>query len=630
MFELFRSEYSRYKNWGYLAFFTILVVFGFIAKIKPFLQDHPLQTAGTNMILIGGSFIFGVVQMVLHKRTNHWTYLIHRPLSTTHIYSGLTLAGLSLIACIVIVPWFIMVAGIDLFRPTVVDTRHYIYILFLFLTSTLAYLIGQLTVLSASKGILTFTMLFVPILALKHTSNMALLLPVSLMIAGMLYLNVKSFQPDLSRYLKNPLSIILLAVPMSFTFVFILLMSTTLFYHVPKFIAGTHSDNNPQNGSLGYIWQKEGKDRPAYVLENSNHPLAKNLIEQTALTESVYLDMDVWTFPRKGQMYVDDLNYALVNSTTNTTWQFSHSSMLLEGRRSTTGETIGALGRNGFIEEAHLAKDSDRFEQVPYLLGKQFVMTTQTIYQVNFVERSLDIKHQLLDDEVYISPLKFRQNDIAVATSKRILLFNLEDIVNSYDIAEPDYVVPHPSTLENMRFVYTYQLAQGYMLLYFSREQFGFDKPGAEILLARLGGQTESIGKRQFTLYAHPAWIRHFNYLISPTLHTAQFSFLHMLEPQDLTLASFERLKARQYPQHIYVISLILHLFSALIVFRLTRLHQQSKGQIITWVCLAAILGLPALCSFILLNPWGITRSLFSARQKPVSTPNLKSMTHSQ
>ncbi|TDF38188.1 hypothetical protein EYS14_10850 [Alteromonadaceae bacterium M269] len=621
MFELLKSEYARYKNWSYLAFVIVLGAFGFIAKLKPFLQEHPLQTAATNMVFIGGAFIFGVLQMALHRRANHWTYLIHRPLSTLHIYSGLTLAGLLLISSVVVVPMMIMVVGTDVFSASVVDSRHYVYILFLMLTATLAYLVGQLAALSASKGILTFAMLFVPILAPRHVNNIALLLPVTLLIAGVLYLNVKSFKPDLSRYLQNPLSILLLAVPMSLSFVFILLMSTTLFYHVPKFIAGTHSDNNPQNGTMRYIWQFESKDRPSYILENSDHPLAKNLMGQTELAEATYLDFDVWTFPRRGQMHVEDRIYALVDSETNTTWQFSHASMLLEGRQSTNGESIGALGENGFVEDLGSIEDSDRFTQVPYLIGKEFVMTQETLYKVNFEERSLDIKFALRGDEVFISPPQFRKEDVVISTNKRLMLFAYKDIMDGYDLAQPDYVIDHPVALENLRYVFTYRVAAGYMLLYFGNDYFGFDKPGAEIILASLGGEkAESIHQRRFELYGHPAWIRHFNYLISPALYYAQFSLLNALEPQDLTFASFERIRAREYPQRVIVISIILQILSGLITLLLVRAHKQGKAHAITWVILATGLGLPALCSFILLNPWHPTSHVFSLQSKDINT----------
>ena len=105
-------------------------------------------------------------------------------------------------------------------------------------------------------------------------------------------------------------------------------------------------------------------------------------------------------------------------------------------------------------------------------------------------------------------------------------------------------------------------------------------------------------------------------YLISPVLYYTQFTLFHALEPQDLTFASFERINARQYPKSIHLLSAILHVLSGFIVFYLSRLHRQPKAQAITWICLAVGLGLPALCSFVLLTPWHVTKRLFVRKHK--------------
>jgi hypothetical protein len=625
MNELIKSEYTRYKGWGFLATAVVLGMYGFITRFKPFLQPNDMQSAFIYLSLIGGSLLFGILQVVMHKRASHWTYLIHRPLSTTRIYLALTLAGLAIISLVVIVPLLTMVGGIDTFSAVVVDVRHYLYILHIFLASILAYLIGQLIILNASKGIVVLILLFAPALAVTHTSNIALFFPLIVMIAGVFYLNIKSFKPDLNQYLRNPLSIFLLAVPMSFAFAIILLISTTLFYHVPKYIAGTHPDDNPQIGSMEYMFQLNIKERPAYALETNQHKRIKSLVAQTQLVEPEHLDVDVWTFPRRGQLPNKDrsYSYAFIDDATHTTWQFSHTSMLLEGRSNNSRGPIGAIGKQGFIENTALASANDKFKKVPFLLNKQFVMTADTIYQLNLAELTLDIKHQLVGDESYVGRPQFKKQGVVVVTSKRTLIFDTQDFINSYDTVEPDYIVLHPSALEDMRYVVGYPVAGGYMMLYFSNRQHGFDKPGAHVILAQIGGEALPIGSRSFDLYAHPAWIRHFRFIISPVIYSAQSMLLHALEPQDLAFASYERLSNREYPQSIYLVSFILHVLSGLTVFALTRHHRHGKSQRIIWVLLGTLIGLPALFSFILLNPWHVTRRLFAVRSPTDANPML-------
>jgi hypothetical protein len=286
--------------------------------------------------------------------------------------------------------------------------------------------------------------------------------------------------------------------------------------------------------------------------------------------------------------------------------------MLLEGRLSSTGESVGVIGKRGFIEDKRSVSEQDRFEQVPFLQNNQFIVTPQVIYQFNFAGKTLDIKHQLAADERYVSPPQFGKQGVVVVTSKRTLFFDNRDFINSYDIVTPDYIAPHPAELENMRYASSYKVADGYMLLYFGDDFMGYDMPGAAVLLAQIGGETLSIGKRQFDVYPHPDWIRHFRYLISPTLYTAQSLLLHALEPQDLSFVSFERLQARQYPQSIHIIAVSLHLLSGLLIFALARLHKLTRIQTITWLIIGLSISLPALFSFILLNPWQVTRSLFT------------------
>ena len=79
MFELYKAEFARYRIWALCGIVVVLGFYGFLQKLKPFLEADMLQITTMNIGLVGGSFAFGIVQMILHKRINHWTYLIHRP-----------------------------------------------------------------------------------------------------------------------------------------------------------------------------------------------------------------------------------------------------------------------------------------------------------------------------------------------------------------------------------------------------------------------------------------------------------------------------------------------------------------------------------------------------------------------
>jgi len=623
MFELGKSEFIRYQKWAILVCVILLGTFGFISKIKPFLDPVSEQTALIYLLFISGSFAFGIIQMALHKRVNHWTYLIHRPIKTSHIYFAICCAGIAIIALGFGLPYLIMVTGLDTFGSTIVDTRHYLYVLFIILTCIMSYLIGSLVVLNASWGSALLLIMLVVVLAPQADNDFTQFFPVIFIIAVLLYLNVKSFKPDLSRHLNQPLSLVLLSVPMSFALSFCLILSSTVFYHIPKFIAGNHPDTNPVEGSYRFLWEYDAKEFPAYILENIDTVLAKQMVQQAKLADEEWIDADVWTFPRKGQFYINDKQYSLKHSGTNSVWQFSHDEMLLIGLHKTTGETIGIVGRNGFIENSSEVMDNQRFENVPFLLGEKNFMTKTRIYQVNFDEKLLEVKYQLQDGEHFIGIPQLNAHFVAVATNINILMFDTRTYKNEYLKLTPDYVVPHPVATRFLHGVKSYRLADGYLLTYFNQHHFGYDKPGAEAYYVNLAGEMTLVGSRQFTIYSHPAWIRHLQYLISPVIFASQNIMFHMLEKEDTSHLGLSEIRSIQHPTDVNLIAIFLHFISVLGAILLSRKHKLSASQIATWVSLCAFLSLPALCSMLLLTPWKTERnSLLKKSAVTMTKPN--------
>ena len=623
MFELGKSEFIRYQKWALLVCVIILGTFGFISKIKPFLEPISEQTALIYLLYIGSSFAFGVIQMALHKRANHWTYLIHRPIKTSQIYIAICCAGIAIIGLGLGLPYLIMVTSLDLIGSSIVDTRHYLFVLFLVLTCIMSYLIGSLVILNASRGIALLLIMLVLVLAPQADHDFTQFLPVILIIAALLYLNVKSFKPDLSRHLSQPFSLILLSVPMSFALSFCLILSSGIFYHIPRFIAGNHPDNNPIEGSYSYLWEYDAKEFPAYILKNTDTLLAKHMVQQAKLADEDWIDADVWTFPRKGQLYINDKQYSLQHSDTNSVWQFSHDEMLLVGLHKTTGETIGIVGRDGFIENSSKIMDSQRFQEVPFLLGDQNFMTKTRIYQVNFEEQLLEVKYQLPEGEHFIGIPQLKAKFVAVATNQNILIFDIRNYRDEYATLTPDYVVPHPVATGFLYGVKSYRLADGFLLTYFNRHHYGFDKPGAEAYYVTLSGESTLVGSRRFTVYSHPAWERHLQYLISPVIFASQNIIFRILEEEDNSNLTLSEIRAIDRPLQVNLIAILLHVISFIGAILLSRRYKLSAPQIATWVSLCAFLSLPALCSMLLLNPWKTeNNSLSKASSEPITEPS--------
>lgn len=604
MLELFKSEFLRYRKWGFLAAGAFLAAFIFVARIKPFLAPEQAQYAITNMVMIGGSIAFGLIQFLLHKRQNHWTYLVHRPIETHKIYIALMGAGIATLAIAVGGPWLVMVGGIDLATATVVDARHYAFIFNFILLCAIGYLVGSLAALNPSKGSVLLAIVLVVLMVPEPASNLAQFLPKLIVLAGLVALNLHSFKPDLALHVKKPWAILTMGGTMSFALVFGLIMFTTVIYHIPKFLMGTHPDNNPIDGTLRYYFNHEYNKRPTYALTGSEHPRAAQLAKSAELADVEYISVDRWSPPRRGQMYNQDRLFAFEHGDTNTIWQFSHDSMLLEGRHSISNEPVGAVGQNGFIEDTETATEADRFIEVPTMVGSNLMATPSKLYQVNFEDRLLEVKLEPAEGEVFISRPQIREHYVAISTDKNILMFDKREFVDEYEKAEPEFVVPHPVDTRDVYFVETFRMVDGYLLIYIGPEAFGFDKPGTAVVHAKLGGDSELIYDRHYQLYAHPAWIRHFEYMVSPALFVLKNALFYEIEPEDTDHLQVSTIMSHNYPSQVYWIAIALHLCALGGAILLARRNRLEKDSMATWCILSVVAGLPALIAFALMTPW--------------------------
>jgi hypothetical protein len=510
------------------------------------------------------------------------------------------------ITLVLTVPWLIMVTGIDAFTVTVVDTRHYTYILFMLFCALTGYLVGTLAALNPSKGAILLAILLLIVMNPRPSNDVAQYVPMLVVLVVLYALNVVSFKPDLGTHVRRPWAIVLMALPMCYALTYGLALSTLVYYHIPRFVMGTHPDNHPVNGTVEYMWSVQGADLVAYALEGSDDPRVAYYVKQAELADEDWISTGVWTYPRPGQLHTQDLQYSLTPKGTNEVWQFSHDEMLMVGHSSIGQKPLGAIGIGGFLGSVAEAAEEDRFTSVPMMVGEKFLATPDVIYQVNFDERRLDVKHRPAAGEQYIGRPQMGENYVALVTDKHVLMFDPSVMADDYETAEADYVIEHPVPVGNIRFIDTFRLVDGYLFLYRGANFFGFDQPGSMVVHAKLGGGAEVIHSRHYTVQRHPAWIRHFMEMISPVLHLMDNAYLSTVEPTNADYTSPEELFAREYPASIYWGAAILMVLSAFLVMVLCRRHHLGRAQTVTWVVLGAVLSVPAVVAFLLMNPWRV------------------------
>ena len=602
MYAIFNAEFLRYRKWAFMVLLAQLGIWIFVARLMPLLEAGAVIRSFSYLTIVFGSLGFGALQMYLHRRKNDWTYLIHRPLAPHKIYLALAGAGIACIALALPLGWLIMVAGLDISTNAVVDFRHYMHAFYSCSAAISAYLIGGLIIISASRG--AFLLLGLLTLVLTDIpANTSVAFTIALiLIAILLYLNASSFRPDPKIHLADKHTITLMSLPMQFGIVFILVLSTTVFYHIPRFMIGNHPDNNPEEGAYNYLWQLNEAEQVTHLLKDSNLPNKAALIRQADIADFEQLHSYREEFPIRGQLHFKDEQNGISHADTNSHWAFSHDSMVLQGNHIITGDIVGYFGMNGFIDADAMILATDRFDSVPFIIGDQYLQTRQTLYEIDFSERLLSIKFALDGKDSFRTRPNFRDNFVALTSENFLFLFDPEEFDEEQEPAFADYAIPHPEMHSPSAFMGLYRMVDGYLIVYHESEYNAFDSAGAEIVYARLGGSIESIHKIAFSVRVHPAPIQHFAYAVSPVLDVTKQALFRAIDPSNTRNRSLGESSAMPMPTSVQLTAAILALLAVVCVVILARRIQLERSRMTLWTVMAAIFGLPALISFGLMN----------------------------
>ena len=603
MFELYKSECLRLRKAALLCFILLLTIYYMAPKVGFWDILHRnmgfLLTAGC----VGATLVFGIIHGLLWRKKNFWVFLIHRPLSPRNIYFSLLASGVTMILATISLSLLIMLLAYEGLTEKVVDTRHYLFTLYISLLGCACYMVGTLTVLHRSKFvILTFYVLLITFFP-QPINSVAQYAPLLLLLIALFLVNLQSFKPDLKQPIRSPLGTALVATGTSYGLVVGLIMATLVLYHLPLTIMGQHPDMDPKVGTMKYMWKDNFKNGIGYVLEDSEHPNAEHYARQASLSKRQNLPIQQWQPPRRNQLHRFDNSDALYDPNTGDVWKFSHDEMLLIGIDQLTQQPIGVIGINGLITDVNEITDADRFPDVPHLSGGQFLSIESALYVVDFDTQSLIVKHQPQADEHYTSSLWVGSNFAVISTNKQLLMFDTRTLVDDFSELEVDHQFVYPASVSNADYAYGMSVADGYVLLFFGDNYFGFDKPGAEVFVTRLDGSTERLGGREFTVHDHPGWIRHFNFMVAPFIFVTEELLMHTVDPYDSRFLSAEQLKSQTYPTYIYSIALFIQLISVAAIWFLLNRAQRKNNVRWTWMGLGMVLGLPALLSYLLLEP---------------------------
>lgn len=598
MYELFKAEMVRCRRLFASTFVLQFVAWLTIGYFKPMFEPDSLQVEAIPALMMIAAYLFGLKQMNLYKEKNNWTFLIQRPLSMKKIYLSLSASAIILIGMTVAIPWLIVVTLFDSLSNSVVDFRHYLEGIYLAGLSVMAYLMGSMVSLNPKRFVILSGLAFLLVVFQPVTSLWLVFVPMVLSLIYLLYINVQSFRANLARPSKSKITTLMLAIPMQLAIVFFISFAFNSI-HALKVI--TTDSEAPKSFTYENFQRLPKQEQLQFLFQSDESKEIKWLLSQAELADSQYISTHNWKPSNKGQLYSFDSHpqFSMKHEETNSLWVFSHDEMLLQGTDLSTGKITGWVGRLGFIDDLDSSHDNDKFSFVPYLVKDKFILTKETLLEVDFDDKTLTTKFKLSGDQFTSLP-QFNKQFMTITSTEKTFMFSLHDFDDNGDWAQPIAVISHPVSIEKIGSLLSFSLVDGFLLVFSGRNYFGFDKPGVEIFQAYLDGTTEKVREVKFKQHELPAPARHFEYMLSPFLYTSSAVILHTLSPPKYYSA--KEIMGWKMPYSVIAVVVVIQVLSALILLVLSRRLGHSIGWTTGWVAMGGLIGIPALISFLCLT----------------------------
>ncbi len=604
MFDLFLSEFKRYRLVALAAYFLQILCWIIIGKMMIILKPIYFTHAILMLCALSAGVGIGAVQMLLHKRKNHWTYLIHRPLSMSKIHLALSAAALCVIFAGFIFPFVSVVAYLDLMTNNVVDVRHYLMCVEMMLIAATAYFITTYAVLSPSKLVI-MSLWMVAYLCARNTIHANYMLLNAAIFCGLsFYMSRSAFKIDLSIFSSKKSMIVLMSVAMQPLLFWILGSLQAVYYHVPMGMMGIHPNKDLTKDSYYSFVLSDTKQQFAALLAKSDSDLAPALNRQLSLAKFKSFGLRKRVEVTKGQLFTSDRGYEIWGED-NTIWVFSHDKMVFEGRSMKTDEHAGLLTRAGFVAASEKITPQQQFEYVPNIISSQYIYTQNTLFNIDFKAQKITPIYTLSGDEIFAGSPVSAFDLTLLRTNKRLVLFNKTDFSTASSLIEPLHSVNLPIALENNMHIEISQMTDGYLFLFSSSHFFGFEEEGSELIYVTHDNDITSLAVKQFNIRHQSRLLTEQYFTLSPIVsNVIEFSLGRILTTVKTTPESMKYFWQRSYPPSIWAFCIGMALFSALITLIIAKRLPMSPSNRWLWVALSLIGALPALIAFLIINDW--------------------------
>lgn len=607
MYKILKSEFLRFRKWG-LTIMLLHLAAAWLAHASGFLflgEDNLVLRAQWVAAVVGG-FLFGLLQMGLHKRPSRWAYLIHRPLAPMKIFLGLSGAALCLMIMTLWLPSLLIIGALDGLTGQVVDFRHYLFPFQVLGFAMATYLVGAYTQLYPNKAVLISIALLGFVLVLNlYTTPLTTFVPLALVVGWLFHLCSQAFKPDLTTHFSKPANMVLAAVPLQIGLAFLLIFLQLPLYHLPLFVTGSHPDNNiAESGYESFRFHMDEISQATFFLNQIGGDRAEALARQARLGDTAliaYAGAD-GRFPLRHNMLVQDRPYRFRSPDEQTVWAFSHDLMIYRGHDASSGRVVGSIARNGFIDHEATITPDDRFAVVPKIHRGRYIVTPDAVRRINFADELVEMIFSLPLGEKLTGGVTITDNFAAVASDKRLYLFDRAAFTRDAVDLSPQFVVDNPDELRPIGKIFSVKLVDGYLLTYIREPSLVEHDIATRTYVARYGEPPEWIGDYHFTDPKHPLVISFNQFINSPAIAYLNFALFRLITPGQKSPAA--GLADRPIPHTIWTVAIGLCVLSAGIVLALGRWLRLPRAQQTLWTLMALIVGLPGLLAFLILTNW--------------------------
>ncbi|MES2604430.1 MAG: hypothetical protein V4603_05795 [Pseudomonadota bacterium] len=462
MLNLFRVEFLRYRT---IALAVAVVHFMALYYLSTLTDSGAmLVTPRPNMwipVQIILCSLFGLFQMLMHKRGNDWIYLLHRPLSLRQIFAALALAGSALCAVMSLLPALLILIMLDSNSLAGIEAQHYLVLLYAAAIMFTSYFCGCFATLGSSK--LSFLAVTVATSYIYLRINERVLLAPLLLSLGTLWLAADAFKPDLTQAPQQLWKLALHELPIQYGLLWFLMTTLVMVSAAHHSLSGSGPFVNPQAGTDFKLMQLPAAELLQHALQGSTDPDAGFLSQQVTLGEAVLIAMPA--APQYALRYQSSAakNKMRMTAEDGTHWIFSHTNMLYEGRDPNTGDFKGWLGPEGIHADAE--PPAARFASPAMASNNQLLTDDHNLYSIDWQQQRVYQRYHSEGEDTFLDVPQLHENMTTVMTTERLLIFSSSDVRQPEGALMPRAVLQLPTQSKGLnRQVVALELIDGYLV----------------------------------------------------------------------------------------------------------------------------------------------------------------------